>query len=241
MNFFIVAGIVTILSILILFIFIRGKRQKIHLILLSLPLSFIANSIKGPLYFLLCKICGIKEPLNEWPIWFTSGITIIGVMIEEIVKILPLLLLIKVVAQIKMDKKSIYYKGLILGAGFGIGEIWLVALSAALTEVDYTKGLKNFLMILSGFGTERLMAVFIHTFLTGIVAFGVVQKRFFRYFLVATFLHSIINIPAVLFQKGLFSQPVSSFLIMMIFCLFMFIFFKINKKARNLWLNNENK
>lgn len=232
MNFFIVAGIVTILSILILFIFIiRGKWQKMHLILLSLPLSFIANSIKGPLYFLLCKIFGIKEPLNEWPIWFTSGITIIGAAIEEIVKILPLLLLMKVVAKIKMDKKSIYCRGLILGAGFGIGEIWLVALSAALTEVDYTKGLKNFLMILSGFGTERLMAVFIHTFLTGIVAFGVVQKRLFRYFLVATFLHSIINIPAVLFQKGLFSQRVSSFLIMMIFCLFMFIFFKINKKS----------
>jgi len=238
MNFFIAAGMVTILSILILLIF---ARKKMHLIWLSLPLPFIANPIKELLYFLLYKIFGVKEALNELPLWFIIGITGIGALIEEIVKILPLLLLMRVSVKIKGDKKSIYFLGLILGGGFGIGEAWLLSLPCALVEVNYVKGLKNLLMLLSSFGGERLIAIFIHVILTGIVAFAIAYGKPLRYLLVAVLFHFIINIPASLFQKGLLSQPVSGFLILVMFSFLVLIFFKINKKAKDLWSNNKEK
>lgn len=235
MNYYICASIVTILSSLILFMWkyswIKGKEYLFLYSLLSLPLSAIVNIfIKTPIYSYLGTIFNIENELTQWPLWFTFIITIIGPLLEEGIKLLLLLILIKLLS---MDKLRIYLLGLLIGMGFGIGEAWYLGYSLSQSMPEYTSGLKNLWMLFVGFEGERFLATLIHTFLTGMVAFGILIREPVKYFFLAVLLHSLINIPACLYQLGWLPPEVSGILMIIIFCfLFFSVFFKIEERIR---------
>lgn len=235
MNYYICASIVTILSSLILFIWnyrlIKGKEYLFLYSLLSLPLSAVVNIfIKSPIFSYLCSIFNIDNEPTQWPIWFTFIITIIGPLLEEGTKLLPLLILIKLFS---MDKLMIYLLGLLIGMGFGIGEAWYLGYSFSQGMPEYTSGLKNLWMLFVGFEGERFLATLIHSFLTGIVAFGILIKEPIRYFFLAVLFHFLINIPPCLYQLGWLPPELSGILIIIIFCfLFFSVFLKIEERIR---------
>lgn len=236
MNYYICASIVTILSLLIPFSWkysrIKEKEYLLLYILLSLPLSAVVNIfIKAPIFSYLLIIFNIDNELTQWPIWFSFIITIIGPLLEEGIKLLPLLILIKLLS---MDKLRIYLLGILIGIGFGIGEAWYLGYSFSEGMPEYISGLKNLGMLLLGFGGERFLATLIHALLTGMVAFGILIKEPIRYFFLAVLFHFLINIPACLYQLGWIPQQIiSGILTIIIFCfLFFSVFLKIEERIR---------
>lgn len=233
MNYYICAFIITILSFSIFFIWkyrwIKGEEHILLYILLSLPLSVIVNIfIKSPIFSYLVRIFNIDNELTRWPIWFLTIVSVIGPLLEEGIKLLLLLILIKLLS---IDELRIYLLGMLIGVGFGIGEAWYLGYSLAKSKPEYIFGFKNFWMLLLGFGGERIFcALLIHPLLTGMVAFGIVIKEPINYFFLAVLFHFLINIPTCLFQVRLIPQPVGGILTIIIFFLLFFCgFVKIEK------------
>jgi uncharacterized membrane protein YhfC len=235
MNFYICALEATIISILIFFFWkkswIKGKGYLFLCILLSLPMSAIVNlTVKEPIFIYLLKIFNIGEEATKLPLWFLFIVSIIGPLCEEAIKILPLIVIIKIIS---MDILKIYLLGILLGIWFGIGEAFYLGYSFTIAMPEYISGFKNLLMISSGFGGERLLAILIHWFLTATVAYGIAIKKPIRYFSLAVVLHFLINVPACLYQNYGMPAPISTVLTVIIFLVLLFsIFLKIEEKVR---------
>lgn len=248
MNFYICASIATIFSILIFLIWkrswIKGRKYLLLCILISLPLSAIVNIfVKEPIFIYLLKTFNISEEVTKLPVWFLFVVSIIGPLCEEAIKILPLIIIIVI---IRMDEFKIYLLGILLGIGFGIGEAFYLGYSFTIAMPEYISGFKNLLMVASGFGGERLLAILIHWFLTATVAFGIVIRKSIRYFFWAVFLHFLFNIPAVLYQEYGMPASITWVLTVIIFLvLFFSVFLKIEERIRvsyeKLDLQNEEK
>jgi len=234
MNFYICALEATIISILIFFFWkrswIQGREYLLLYILISLPLSAAVNIfVKAPIFIYLLKTFNIGEA-TKLPVWFLFIISIIGPLCEEAIKILPLIVIIKIT---RMDELKIYLLGMLLGIGFGIGEAFYLGYSFTIAAPEYISGLKNLLMVSSGFGGERLLAIMIHWFLTATVAFGIAIKKPIRYFSLAVLFHFLINIPACLYQNYGMPSPISGVLTVIIFLvLFFSVFLKIEERVR---------
>ncbi|MEK9150404.1 MAG: hypothetical protein AAB267_10225 [Candidatus Desantisbacteria bacterium] len=234
MNFYICALEATIFSILIFFLWkkqwIKGREYLLLYIFISLPLSALVNIfVKGPIFIYLLKIFNIGEGA-KWPLWFLFVISIIGPLCEEVIKILPLIIMLKIAS---MDGLKIYLLGMLLGIGFGIGEAFYLGYSFTIAMPEYISGLKNLLLVSSGFGGERLLAITIHWFLTATVAFGIVMKKPIRYFSLAVLLHFLINIPACLYQDyGMPAQICGVLTVIIFLVLFFSVFLKIEERVR---------
>ncbi|MDI6735796.1 MAG: YhfC family glutamic-type intramembrane protease [bacterium] len=239
MNYCICALIVTVVSFLIFFIWqhswIKGGRAYLLFwLLLSLPLSAIINLfIKSPIFSQLNIIFNISEETTQWPMWFHLITLIVGALAEEAIKIVPLLFLIRIVS---LDKVSIYYLGFLLGVGFGIGEAWYIGYSFAKESPEYNSGLKNLLLLLAGFGGERLFTIFIHGFLTAGVTYGILLKKPIIFFLLMGLFHSLINLPALLYQVQKIPGEITGILTVIIFCFLLFsVFLKIGDRVITKW------
>ncbi len=239
MNYYICALIVMVASLLIFFSWqhsrIKGVGYFHFCLLLSLPLSAIVNLfIKAPIFSQLDRIFNMSEEPTQWPMWFHLIGLIVGALAEEVIKIVPLLLII--IRKVSLDNVSIYYLGLLLGVGFGIGEAWYLGYSFSMELCEYNSGLKNLLLLLSGFGGERLFTVFIHGFLTAGVTYGILLKKPIIFFLLMVLLHSLINFPALLYQLQKIPGEIAGILTLIIFCVLLFsVFLKIGDKVIMKW------
>jgi uncharacterized membrane protein YhfC len=72
----------------------------------------------------------------------------------------------------------------------------------------------------------------LHIIFTGIVGYGFILNQPLKYFLLAILLHSIINIPAGLYQTKKVYPLISIVLIIIIFCLILFYFSPIDEDVK---------
>lgn len=232
MNYYICALVGTILGILISYTWrhkwIERRKYLLLYMFIPLPLSAIVNIfIKTPVFSYLCEIFNMNNEPAQWPIWFLTIISIIGPLCEEGIKLLPLLVIIKLFLN---DRSEIYSLGILIGSGFGIGEAWYLGYCFTKDTPEYVSGFKNLLLLLLGFGGERLFAILLHSFFTGIVSFGILIKKPIRYFLLSVLSHFLINIPACLYQVYGISVSTCGILTIPIFCILLFsVFLRLKK------------
>jgi len=203
-----------------------GKDRAILYVLASLPFSaMVGLSIKKPIRSYLCNVLGISKELSLWPLWFLLILLFIGAFAEEWLKMLPVLLnktLLK-------EKIHVYFSGLLVGLGFGIGEIWYLAYSFSRTQPEYASGIKNFFLLLPGFGGERVLGVLAHMIFTGMVGYGFSISQPIRFFLLAVLLHFVINFPAGLYQAKRIHPGLASILVIAIIVLLIYYFSRIDR------------
>jgi len=223
MNYYFCAIIISILSYFISIeivkhYLIKGINFPFLYILLTLPLSTIVNIIiKQSIFFQLFRL---PREISLWPIWFLPIALIIGALAEEGIKIIPLLC--GKVLGILPNSRGLYIIGILAGLGFGVGEAWYLAYTLNEKTPEFASGFMNLLLLLLGFGGERFFAIVIHMALTGLVGYGLYIGKPLKYFLLASLLHSIINVPALLYKLHLISDWIAGILIAIAFCLLYF-------------------
>jgi len=203
-----------------------GRDKAILYVLASLPFSAIVSlAVKKPIRSYLYNVLGISKELSLWPLWFLLILLFIGAFAEEWVKMLPVLLnktLLK-------EKVHIYFSGLLVGLGFGIGEIGYLAYRFSRTQPQYASGIKNLFLLLPGFGGERILSVLAHIIFTGTVGYGFSINQPIRFFLLAVLLHSVINFPAGLYQAKKIPPGLASILVIAIVILLIYYFSRIDR------------
>lgn len=233
MNYYISALFSTIISFLV-FYYQWGRdyemvRNKIFIytLLIASLLSLIVNVfVKRPIFLQIFKIFNINENISLWPLWFLPFALIIGAFAEEGIKVLLILLQRSFIN----GKIEIYFLGLLVGFGFGVGEIWYLANKFVKSNPQYNYGINNLFLLLLGFGAERLLAVFFHTTLSGIIGNGFRINKSIKYFVLAVLLHSLVNFPAGLYQMGKIPLIIAGVLVLTIICWIMFeIFIEIDE------------
>lgn len=231
MNFFIWAFIVSIISSLIVYLWLgywlKYLRHVFLYILICIPLSAFVNlCIKRPVGMFLISLLNLKEAPQSWPIWFLPIVNLLAPLTEEAIKILPLIFN-EVRAYLRNGIKALYL-GFFFGACFGIGEAWYLAFSFTASMRELAKG--DFLL-LTGFFGERFLCVFIHGYLTALVLIGY-NKSLTKSYLVAAMFHYLLNIGPLLYQKGLISAEVAYIPIGPVLIMFFHYIFKMEKKLR---------
>jgi RsiW-degrading membrane proteinase PrsW (M82 family) len=137
----------------------------------------------------------IKYYANIASIWYCFVTFLYAPVIEEIVKILPILVF--PVYKNNITKKNIVLYGSVIGLGFGIGEMFLIS-SFVAKDIGFI-GYKWYHFY--GYIYERIISCFCHQIFT-IVALSGIEKGNIKYLFYAMVLHAISNIPAFLYQGG---------------------------------------
>jgi RsiW-degrading membrane proteinase PrsW (M82 family) len=195
----------TLISIVI-FIFVylvltkKTRLQKnfnisiLILFVISLFESYLAfHYIRIPLDDLIKHYANIIH--NKVPIWYCFVTFLYAPVIEEIVKVLPILVL--PLYKNNITKKNIVLYGSMIGLGFGIGEMFLIS-SFIAKDIAFI-GCKWYHFY--GYIYERIISCFCHQIFT-IVALSGIEKGDIKYLFYAMVLHAISNIAAFFYQYG---------------------------------------
>jgi len=186
-------------------VFLISGRSKRYLwaIALGIPLSPPINIlVKGPLAYLVAGVLGLKPVFtSSQPVWFLAFLFMLAPALEEAVKPLPLALR-KIRINIR-DPSSALSIGLGLGVGFGLGEAAYLAFG--ISQTPQYVGLPWY--VFTGYLYERTIVCFIHGVMTAVVVTGYQNGRLLKYYFVDIFIHSLVNIGAVLFSLGYISGP----------------------------------
>jgi hypothetical protein len=217
------AIIVTLFCLLLLVI--TQKRLNIppknyyRLIIVALPFSIIINLFKIPLLHDLFSSSLTQNSLSfhQIIIW----LLIVGVT-EETIKVLPVFFppLNKKIRSIK----ELTIIGWCLGTGFGIGEIWFLAI-----QYSFAYGNSNhWLSWITGFGVERFFVVFGHAAFT-IIALKGLEKSYWRFtcsFSMAILLHGLYDSPILLYSAGFLNKIEMNLIILMeLICVFILVYY----------------
>ncbi len=161
-------------------------------------MSAVANLILKPLVVsAVGQVAGLQLNLGlALPAWFLAFSVLVTPLIEEPIKILPLLL--RPAWKMVASRASALWVGIALGVSFGLGEAIFLAFlgaqdpaSAALPWYAYT-----------GYLVERLFTCFAHGVLTAVLVSGMQRGgRFILYgFLAAFGLHLFLNAPVTMYS-----------------------------------------
>jgi len=199
-SIYIVASITTVLSIFILgFSIIRkSKKDFIHLLylgLISLPGSYIAfNFVRIPIDSVVRQVFNISPFLKSLPLWYYFIVLSYAPITEELMKLAPLAIPF---FRENITKDNRIAAGMIIGLGFGIGEMWLIAIwlsrDASIISYHWYQ--------LGGYIFERIVSCFSHGVFT-VVAIRGLGNKFIKYIIYAVGLHTLSNLPIVLFNAG---------------------------------------
>lgn len=195
--------------------------------IITFPLSALVNlSIKKQIGSTLCSVFNLSETPKLWPLWFLAIANFIAPLTEEAIKLLPVIF--SETRKSLQEKRPAFVYGMLLGTGFGIGEVWYLAYALTLSKPELVSG--PFLNLI-GFFSERITAVIIHGLLTTIVMLGF-NRNFLKSYFIAVGFHYLVNVGPALYQKGLVSLILATIpvLISVIF-LFSYVF-KIEQRIR---------
>lgn len=191
-----IAALITTIAVLLIFgtlaYKIKDKANERWLLLaflIALPLQPLAfYFVRLPLNRLLVMILGSKSTLYEWITLFYAPLT------EEPAKLVPLL--VPFILR-DINKETFVRYAVVIGLGFGIGEIWFVASRVAQNPQFASMPFYNF----GGFFSERMMVCVIHgVFLS--VSLWRLRDRFWFGVLGAMGLHFLGNFPIYLMTKN---------------------------------------
>mgnify|MGYP000001287044 FL=1 len=177
-----------------------GRTMRfVRLVWFGLPLSAIVNLlVKGPLGAGGGDLAGIEPGLGlDTPVWFLIFLFLLAPVFEELIKAMP-----AVLPQVRRrmgTEGDALWTGMALGMGFGLGEAiylaWQVVAAGAYAEYPW--------YAFTGFFGERLLVVFMHAMMTGVL-FRIAQRgRPVLGYLAAVGLHALLNSGAMLYQLEL--------------------------------------
>ena len=215
-------------------IYLFTGRQKCYfwLLLLGLPLSAIANLLLKPQAIIAVGRAGHVQPglgLSA-PVWFLAFKVLITPLVEEAIKIMPLLL--RPAWRMVTNQASGLWVGFVLGISFGLGEAGFIAYAVAQNGAYDSLPWYAF----TGFFNERLMTCFAHGVLTAVMVIGMQRGgRFNLYgYLAALGLHLFLNVPTVIYQFQWISYELYNISIMIPFIVLAVIFERMRRAARGL-------
>jgi hypothetical protein len=209
-QIYIMASITLVVSLAfwggLIYLFTMRQKHYFWLLVLGLPLSAIANLIlKRQAVVLVGQAFHVPPGLGlALPAWFLAFGVLVTPLVEEPIKVLPLLL--RPAWKVVTNQTSALWVGFVLGVSFGLGEALFLAYAiaqnpayASLPWYAYT-----------GYFNERLIACFVHGVLTAMLVIGI--KRGGWYILYGLFsamsLHLSLDAPVVMYQFKWISMEV---------------------------------
>lgn len=164
------------------------------------------------------------------PAWFLAFKVLITPLIEEPLKLLPLLL--RPAWKMVTGQTSALWVGFVLGVSFGLGEASFLAYGIAQTPAYSSLPWYAY----SGYFSERLMACFAHGVLTAIVVIGMKRGAPWTLygFLAALALHLFMNAPTVMYQLRWFSFELYNFSLLIPFIVLAVIFEQMRRAVRGM-------
>ncbi len=231
---YIMAAVTLVVSVALwggLIYFLTGRQKRYFwLLLLGLPLSAIANFLlKRQAIIAVGSAAHVQPGLGlAAPIWFLAFQVLISPLVEEPVKVLPLLL--GPARKMLASRTSALWVGFALGVSFGLGEAAVVAYGVALSGAyDYLPW-----YAFTGFFNERLLTCFAHGVMSSVLVVGMQRGgRFILYgFLGALGLHLFLNAPTVMYQIQWISMSVYNFSLLVPFIVLAVVFERMRRKLR---------
>jgi len=164
--------------------------------LLALPCSYLAYTyVRLPLDGIIRTALHVNLYSLPIPLPYILLTGLYAPLTEELIKLFPL-----VIPSLNrmVDRTTCAAVAMIIGLGFGIGEMWLVAywLSHDPSVVAYHW------YQLGGFIFERCISCFCHGIFTAVALFGI-KRKCFQFILYAMGLHALSNFPVILHSAGL--------------------------------------
>jgi uncharacterized membrane protein YhfC len=182
----------------LIYLFTGHQKRYFWLLLLGLPLSAIANLVlKRQAIVLVGQTFHVPPGIGlASPAWFLAFMVLITPLVEEPIKVLPLLL--KPAWKMVISQVSALWVGFVLGVSFGLGEAAFIAYAIAQNNAYASLPWYAF----TGFLNERIMACFAHGVFTAVLLTGMQRGgRSLWYGLFAALgLHLFLNAPAVMYQ-----------------------------------------
>lgn len=214
----------------LIYLFTGRQKRYFWLLVLGLPLSAIANIILKPQALIIVGRAGHVQPGLGLaaPIWFLAIKVLIAPMVEEPIKVLPLLL--RPARKMVTSRASALWVGFVLGISFGLGEAAFIAYAVA--QIPDYASLPWYAY--TGYLNERLMTCFAHGVLTAALVIGMQRGgRFTLYgFLTALGLHLFLNAPVVMYQFQWISFELYNFSLLIPFIGLAVIFERMRRATR---------
>ena len=204
-----------------------STKNKIFAILVSALLCPVVNLfVKKPIFINLEKLLNIPTDPKNYPIYYILLTPFIVGITEEAIKIVPLLF--PNFKSFLKHKESALSIGFLLGLGFGIGEAWYLAYRLAPSTLQYP------FILLSGFGSERLMVIATHLSLTAFLTYGISKKKGFLYYLIVVVLHGFGDIFASLYQSGFLPSLIAGYCNLALSCLYFGTLIRLIQQLRKI-------
>ncbi len=211
------------------YLFAGRKSRYLWLLLPALPLSWIVNNyVKASAALFIGQTVGVPPGLGlARPAWFTFLLFMLTPVLEELVKVIPLLL--PSVRRLIKDPYSAFWAGITLGVSFGLGEIVFVAWADA--RVPEYAVLPWY--VLTGFLGERVMVCFFHGVMTAIFLSGLQRGGWWAWtgLLGAISLHALVNAGPMLYQLGLMAVWAVSLWEVAMFILMAYLFERLRRNV----------
>ena len=235
-QIYIMAVITLVISLVLwgglIYLFTGYQKRYLWLLGLGLPLSAIANLfLKRQAIIIVGQTFDVQPGLGlASPVWFLAFMVLVTPLVEELIKILPLLL--RRAWKMVTSRTSALWVGFALGVSFGLGEAAFIAHGVAQNDAYSSLPWYAF----TGFLNERIMACFAHGVLTAIVVIG--MQRGGKYtlcgYLAALGLHLFLNAPTVLYQLRWISLELYNVSLVIPFIVLAVIFERIRRVVREL-------
>jgi uncharacterized membrane protein YhfC len=214
----------------LIYLFSDHEKRYFWLLFPGLPLSAIANLIvKRQAIVLVGQAAHVPPHLGlASPIWFLAFMVLITPVVEESIKVIPLLL--RAARRMVTSRASAVWVGFGLGVSFGVGEAAFVAYAVAQIQDYGTLPWYAF----TGYLSERLFTCFAHGVMTSVLVAGMQRGgRMILYgFLASVGLHLLLNTPAVMYQFKWISTEVYNFSLLIPLLILSVIFERLRQAAR---------
>ena len=214
----------------LIYLFTGHQKHYFRLLVLGLPLSAIANLIlKRQAIILVGQTFHVPPGLGlASPAWFLAFGVLVTPLVEEAIKVLPLLL--RPAWRMVDSRASALWVGFVLGVSFGLGEAGFLA--CAIAQNPAYNSLPWYAY--TGYFSERLMACFAHGVLTAIVVIGIQRGRrhILQCYLAAFGLHLFLNMPTAMYQFQWISFELYNFSLVIPFIILAVIFERLRRQVR---------
>ena len=233
-QIYVTATMVTLIVLFIVYLVARWGNLEINkvsiAIIAGLPLSAIVNLlIKKPVILYMLKVSAFENHINILPIHILILTLLVVGFSEEAIKMAPVLL----PPISEMLFRSKYYKiafSWFIGVGFGLGEAYYIAYAISLNPVY--SGYPYYFF--TGYMNERTIVSLIHGILTVLALYGwPSSRRIIGTYTLASIVHSVIDIPAALYQRGMLDIAVAEISTGVIGFISVIVFLYILNKARD--------
>lgn len=209
---------------------LSGRQTRyLWLLPLGLPLSALANLvIKAPLARWVGQAAGIQPgQALATPLWFVLFLMLLPPVVEEAIKVLPLLL--PPVRRMVDGRAGALWVGMALGIGLGLGEA--LSLAYGVAQAPQYAGYPWYAF--TGYLWERLAVCFAHGVMAAVVVTGlwVGGRQAVRAYLSAVLWHLLLNLGAVLAQFGLLPPWMAGLSLVAVLVLLVWAFERMRRAA----------